>query len=94
MQLLGIQTNLITYSVVISACGEYRLPEGALQLFDEMQQQGIKPKSITCKEVICAEGRILCLLVVYLRAHRLQNRLRLPGVVGLLIFKAGQTMVR
>ena len=50
---------MITYSVVISACGKCGMPERALQLFDELQQQGLEPNVITYTAVISANGRTL-----------------------------------
>ena len=39
----GLQPNVITYSALISACGEGSVPERALQLFAEMRQQTSSP---------------------------------------------------
>ena len=42
-----IQSNMITYSAVICACGKGGMPEGLLQLFGELQQQGLLSNVIT-----------------------------------------------
>ena len=44
MRQQGLRPVVITYyKALTSACGEGRITEGALQLFAEMQQQGLGP---------------------------------------------------
>ena len=43
MQQQGLETNLITYIAVSSACGKGRCRRGGLAALDEMPQQGLKP---------------------------------------------------
>ena len=57
MQQKGLQPDLITYSTVISACGNGGDAERALQLFVEMQQKGLQPDVITYTAVISACGK-------------------------------------
>ena len=38
----GLQLNVIIYSTPISACGKSALPERALQVFEEMRQDGLR----------------------------------------------------
>ena len=52
MQQQGLEPNEITYIAVSRACGKCRMPEKALQLFDSMWQQRLKPKVINYTTVI------------------------------------------
>ena len=56
MRLQGFVRNVITYmdgsNPMISACGKCGVPERALQLFDEMQQQGLELVVMTYTAVI------------------------------------------
>ena len=54
MWLQGLQSHVITYNAVISACGRCEMPGRALQLSDEVQQQGLEPNVITYTTVIGA----------------------------------------
>ena len=44
--LVGSRAQLITFTAVVSALG-VQVPERPLQLFNEMQQQGLEPNQIT-----------------------------------------------
>ena len=46
--------EVITYSVVISACEKGKQPEWALEVFQAMQRQGMVPNVITYSAVISA----------------------------------------
>ena len=53
MQQQGLEPNVITHIAVSSACGKCRMPERALRLFNEMQQQQrLEPNVITYTAVI------------------------------------------
>ena len=54
MQQQGLQSDVITYNSVISACGKGRKAERASQLFYEMRQQGLQPNVITYNSVVYA----------------------------------------
>ena len=43
MRLQGRQLKVITFSAVFTACGKREMPERALQLLDQMQQQRLEP---------------------------------------------------
>ena len=48
----GIEPNVITYLAEGSACRKSKMPEWAMRLFNEMQQQPLEPIVITCSAVI------------------------------------------
>ena len=46
--------NVITYNALISACEKGKQPDRALEIFDQMQQQGLVPDVITYSALISA----------------------------------------
>lgn len=49
---------LVSYNVVISACGKAQQPEKAMSLYQEMTENGVKPDSFTCTGLITAFARV------------------------------------
>ena len=47
MEQQGVVPNAITYSALISACENGKLPEQAVKAFEAMEQQGVMPNAIT-----------------------------------------------
>lgn len=50
----GVVANVITCSALISACGNDKQPERALEVFEAMQRQGVVPGVITCNALMNA----------------------------------------
>lgn len=49
---------LVSYNVVISACGKAQQPKKAMLLYQEMMENGVKPDSFTCTGLITAFARV------------------------------------
>lgn len=52
---------LVSYNVVISACGKAKQPEKAMSLYQEMEENGVKPDSFTCTGLITAFAKVSAL---------------------------------
>ena len=54
MQQQALTQNVITSSVLISACDKRKQPESAWEVFPAMQQQGLTPNVINYNALISA----------------------------------------
>ena len=54
MQQQDVETNLVTYNAVISACAASKTPEQALEVVKAVQQNGVEPNLITYNAVLSA----------------------------------------
>lgn len=57
---------LVSYNVVISACGKAQQSERAMSLYLEMKENGVKPDSFTCTGLITAFARVSALVATRL----------------------------